>query len=207
MLRAYPAADTAAPALLLAHGAGAGQDHAWMIRVAEGLAARGVQVVTFDFPYIRRGRRLPDRGPVLEASFVETWSEFCRQVPAATRRLAGGKSMGGRIASQVVAGGRLDPVPAGLIFFGYPLHPPGKPDARRDSHLSAIDCPMRFVQGTRDPFATPAEMEILVGTLRRATLQLVSDGDHSLATPRRRDPDAGALALALDEAAAWLRGV
>lgn len=202
-MRSYDA-GSGAPALLLAHGAGAGQDHPWMVGVARGLAARGVRVVTFDFPYIAAGRRLPDRGPVLERDLSDAWSAFCRDAGRGVPCFAGGKSMGGRIASQVAARHGLDPAPAGLIFFGYPLHPPGKPDVRRDRHLSSTGVPMRFVHGTRDPFGSTAELEDLVRGLERASLQTVPGGDHSLAAPRRTDPDGRALAVALDAAAAWM---
>src|SRR5262245_36220586 len=125
MSRHYPADDASAPLLVLAHGAGAGQDHAWMVRVAKGLATRGVQVLTFNFPYIERGKSVPDPGPVLESAYADVWKD-------AGARFAGGKSMGGRIASQVAAKKGFTPPAAGLVYFGYPLHPPGKPDQRRD---------------------------------------------------------------------------
>jgi predicted alpha/beta-hydrolase family hydrolase len=128
MLRWYGDPGTAATALLLAHGAGAGHDHPWMIKVATGMAARGVPTATFDFPYKAAGRSAPDRGPVLEKAFQDAWLEAAS--PARGPMFAGGKSMGGRIASQAAALGGLVPPPSGLVFFGYPLHPPGKPDQR-----------------------------------------------------------------------------
>jgi len=193
----------ATPTLVLAHGAGAGHDHPWMTRVARGLADRGVRVVTFNFPYTETGRRMPDRGPVLEEAFASVWRE---SAAGSTERLfAGGKSMGGRIASQVAARGGFDPSPAGLVFFGYPLHPPGKPDTRRDRHLPDIDIPMLFVHGSRDPFGTPEEMRDLVGRLPGSSLELVDGGDHSLVAPKRLDPRGSSLERALDAAAAFVR--
>jgi predicted alpha/beta-hydrolase family hydrolase len=197
-MRRVSAADPSAPTLVLAHGAGAGEDHPWMTRVAAGLAARGVHVVTFNFPYKAAGRSLPDPAPVLEAAFAEVWRE-------AGAVFAGGKSMGGRIASQAAAKQLLAPAPTGLVFFGYPLHPPGKPARRRDAHLPAIDGPMLFLHGARDPFGSPDEMTALVASLGdRATLEVVGGGDHSLARPKRQDPGGRALEEALDVAAQWM---
>lgn len=197
-VRRYPAADAAAPRLVLAHGAGAGEGHPWMIRVATGLAARGIHVVTFNFPYKDGGRSLPDPGPVLEAAFAEVWK-------SAGATFAGGKSMGGRMASQAAAKGAFDPPPAGLVYFGYPLHPPGKPQQRRDAHLPKIGRPMLFLHGTRDPFGTPEEMTALVAGLGpAATLHLIDGGDHSLVKPKRQDPDGRALEDAMDVAARWM---
>jgi len=201
MLLDYPAAADA-PVLVLGHGAGAGQAHPWMKRVAAGLAARGVHVVTFDFPYIEAKRRVPDPGPVLERTFVDVWRSIAANARGAM--FAGGKSMGGRIASQVAARHAFDPQPAGLVFFGYPLHPPGKPLVRRDRHLSSIDVPMLFVQGTTDGFGSPEEMRALVSGLADARLELIEGGDHSLVSAKREDPSGRSLDHALDAAAAWI---
>jgi predicted alpha/beta-hydrolase family hydrolase len=193
-----------APALLLAHGAGAGQGHPWMQRVSRGLAARGVFVATFDFPYITARKRVPDAAPVLEAAFRTAWAALLEAVGPGVAAFAGGKSMGGRIASQVAARSALTPRPAGLVFFGYPLHPPGRPDQRRDAHLPAIEPPMLFVQGSKDGFGTPDEMASLTSRLRGAQLRLIEDGDHSLLAPKRRDPSGASLEAALDAAAEWI---
>jgi predicted alpha/beta-hydrolase family hydrolase len=172
-----------------------------MVRVAEGLAARGVHVVTFDFPYKASGRSVPDPPVVLERAFADVWRD-------AGARFAGGKSMGGRIASQAAAKHALAPLPTGLVYFGYPLHPPGKPAQRRDAHLSDIDAPMLFLHGTRDPFGSPDEMRDLVATLGpRATLHLVDGGDHSLVLPKRQDPKGQSLEQAMDVAASWIRSI
>ena len=197
MPRDYPAQDPSAPKLVLAHGAGAGHDHAWMIRVAKGLAARGVHVVTFNFPYIERKKSVPDPAPVLESAFVDIWK-------GAGARFAGGKSMGGRMASQVAAKAAFDPPAAGLVFFGYPLHPPGKPDQRRDKHLASIEAPMLFLHGTRDPFGSPDEMTALTGALQRAELHVVDGGDHSLTRRSRKAGPDPLLVSALDAAALWI---
>jgi hypothetical protein len=173
-----------------------------MRRVAQGLAARGVRVVTFNFPYKEEQRKVPDRGPVLEEAFAAIWAE----VAASTKGtlFAGGKSMGGRIASQATARRLFDPAPAGLAFFGYPLHPPGRPEQRRDRHLPDVGVPMLFLHGTRDPFGTPEEMRELIDELPDSVLELIQDGDHSLVRPRRQDPDGSALDHAIDTAAAFV---
>jgi len=204
-IRAYPASRPDAPVLVFGHGAGAGHDHPWIRRVARDLAAAGVGVVTFDFPYRAEGRKLPDRGPVLEAAFEAVWASVA--ATATGRLLAGGKSMGGRIASLVAARDAFLPRPAGLVFFGYPLHPPGKPDQRRDRHLPDIRVPMLFLHGTRDPFGTPEEMTSLVSGLERASLHLVEGGDHSLIAPRRQDPESLALGRAIEHTVRWVRSV
>jgi predicted alpha/beta-hydrolase family hydrolase len=200
-LHHYPAGRSA-PTLILAHGAGAGQDHPWMRRVATGLTNRGVSVVTFDFPYVTAGRKMPDRGAALEEFLSSLW----RDIVGKSRRrfFAGGKSMGGRIASQVAAASLFSPAPAGLAFFGYPLHPPGQPEKRRDGHLPDVDCPMLFLHGTRDPFGSPEEMQSLTKDLRHATLHVVEGGDHSLVARKRDDPEGRALERALDVAAGWI---
>jgi predicted alpha/beta-hydrolase family hydrolase len=183
--------------LVLAHGAGAGQHHPWMRHVAAGFEARGLRVVTFDFPYMAAGRKLPDKAPVLEAAFIQAWEEAART--ATGPMFAAGKSMGGRMASMVAARQTFAPAPAGLIFFGYPLHPPGKPEQRRDKHLPDVTAPMLFMHGTKDPFGSPDEMTTLVSGLPRATLHLVNKGDHSLIT-KRGEPVSGDL---LDRVVNW----
>lgn len=194
----------ARPALLLAHGAGAGQSHPWMQAVAEGLRARGIVVVTFDFPYMRAGRKLPDPAPVLERAFCEALSSAGAQTDPALIWFVGGKSMGGRIATQVVSKQLASPVPAGVVCFGYPLHPPGRPAVRRDSHLPALGTPLLLLHGTRDPFGSPSEMTALAETLPDTSLHFVESGDHSL---QLRGPDSrknAGLAGILDLTARWL---
>ena len=200
-MRVYDAAGTSIATLVFGHGAGAGQDHPWMVRVAHGFAAHGIRVVTFDFPYMEKKKRgAPDPPAVLEAAFASVWREASVGGPM----FAGGKSMGGRIASQVAAAGGFDPAPAGLAFFGYPLHPPGKPNQRRDKHLPRITAPMLFLQGTRDPFGSPEEMRELVAELPGARLEILDGGDHSLAAPKSQDPKGERLDQAIQLAANWM---
>jgi predicted alpha/beta-hydrolase family hydrolase len=178
MLSVYPS-DRAVAALVLAHGAGGGQQSRFMVQAASALAARGITVGTFDFPYMAQGRSVPDKGPVLEAYWRDV-IDAARRHPAfaGLPLFIGGKSMGGRIASQVAAQ-HVDGI-AGLVYLGYPLHPPGRPGQRRDRHLPDVAEPMLFVQGTRDQFGTADEIRELLPRLNpRATLFAVQDGDHS----------------------------
>jgi predicted alpha/beta-hydrolase family hydrolase len=183
-----PASRPVAASLILAHGAGAGQRHAFIVAFARGIAALGVDVITFDFPYITHKRRIPDRGPALEACYRAVVETVRREVDSARRfLLIGGKSMGGRIATQVAAADGDLPV-AGLVLLGYPLHPPGRPTVLRAAHLAAIRRPMLFVQGGCDGFGTPAELTpILAGLSPSPTLHVVDGGDHSLKVSGR-DP-------------------
>jgi len=143
------------------------------------MAEAKVTTVRFNFPYRERGRKAPDREPVLR----ETWLAVFEQVARGSRRpvFAGGKSLGGRMASMCVADGMPA---AGLVFLGYPLHPPGKPERLRAEHLGRIEVPMLFIEGTRDPFA---DLGILRGVLEpigdRVTLETVEGGDHSFKVP------------------------
>lgn len=168
--------DSARAACVVAHGAGTGQHSPFLVRFAQAMAARGISTATFDFPYMAAKRKTPDRAPVLEASWraaIERARDEFGRLPL----FIGGKSMGGRIASHVAAQGC--PGLAGLFFLGYPLHPPGNPQKRRDEHLPSVREPMLFVQGTRDEFGTAEEIAALVPTLHDATLYVVPDGDHS----------------------------
>ena len=171
--------------LILAHGAGAGQHSPFMTAFARALSALGVDIATFNFLYTERGRRLPDRGPALEACYRAVIDFVRRDGNAAASSLfIGGKSMGGRIATQVAATDRGCPI-AGLVLLGYPLHPPGRPEQRRDAHLPSIDRPMLVVQGSRDAFGTPAELAPVLASLPApALLHVVERGDHSFKVPK-----------------------
>ena len=194
----YPSAGPGIGAtLILGHGAGAGQQSRFMVDTSHALSRLGLDVVTFNFPYIEQKRRLPDRGPVLEACYRSMVAAMRREVPSAARHLfIGGKSMGGRIATHVAAADNQLPV-AGLVLLGYPLHPPGRPDQRRDKHLPAIGHPMLVVQGSRDSFGAPAELEPVLAALpRTATLHVVPGGDHSFKVAR---VDAAAQTAIMDQ--------
>jgi predicted alpha/beta-hydrolase family hydrolase len=197
-------ADTPGAALVLAHGAGAGQSSAWMVKAAQALSDRGITCATFDFPYIKARRSVPDRAPVLEAH----WRLVLDEAKATFKKLPvfiGGKSMGGRISSHIAAQG-VDGV-HGLIFFGYPLHPPGQPGKRRDAHLPDIKEPMLFIQGSADTFGNEAELKELVPTLRNATLHIVPTGDHSFKVRGGAKAVEAAFVDVIDTAAAWMRAL
>jgi predicted alpha/beta-hydrolase family hydrolase len=184
-------ADTLA---VLAHGAGAGMDSDFMDVFASGLAERGVRVLRFDFPYMEQKKKYPDRQPVLEDAYREA-IESAREL-GFSKLVVGGKSLGGRIASHVVAAGEsVD----GLVFLGYPLHPPGRPDRIRDAHLRLVEAPMLFVEGTRDPFCPLDTLERVRAALpARTEVFVVDDGDHSLKVRKssgRSTPEAWAEAI------------
>jgi hypothetical protein len=176
----YPAAKSKAAGvtLILGHGAGAGQTSGFMVSFATALAARGIETVTFNFSYMEQKRRLPDSKDKLEACYRAVIETVAHRKGARGRLAIGGKSMGGRIASQVAAAGA--PEVAGLVLLGYPLHPPGKKDQLRDKHLPQIKVPMLFVQGARDAFGTPAELQPILEKLKvAAELYEIAGGDHS----------------------------
>jgi predicted alpha/beta-hydrolase family hydrolase len=173
----YLADEQTGTLLVLAHGAGAGQQHPFMVRTARGLAARGVDVVTFDFPYMHARRKLPDRAPVLEDCFHRVIDAVREWAPELTRRLfIGGKSMGGRIATHLASQG-LDGL-HGTLALGYPLHPPGKPEQRRDAHLASIVVPTLFASGTRDTFGTLEELAEAALLVDGARVHVLDGADH-----------------------------
>jgi predicted alpha/beta-hydrolase family hydrolase len=177
-----------------------------MVSLATELAARGIDAVTFNFFYIEHGRHVPDPNDKLEACYRAVIETVRKQRKLARNRLAiGGKSMGGRIASQVAAAGVSDL--AGLVFLGYPLHPPGRPEKLRSAHLSNITTPMLFIQGSRDTFGTPDELRPIVKSLAPlATLHIVEGGDHSLKVSKSSGvPQKQVYEAVLDKIASWLK--
>ena len=150
-------------AVLLAHGAGSDRNAAALVDVADGLAAVGIPALRFDYPYRAAGRRAPDRAAVLDAATRDAAAELARRAGLPPERLVlGGRSMGGRYCSLAVGAGvdgEGDPLPAlGLLLLGYPLHPAGKPERRRDEHFGRLRVPVLFVSGTRDALAPKAEL-------------------------------------------------
>ena len=194
----YPAGSPAVGAtLILGHGAGAGQLSAFMVEFARALSGLGLDLVTFNFLYTEQGRRIPDRGPALEACYRGVIDAVAAQIGTARRFL--------------FIGGKSDPhLPvAGLVLLGYPLHPPGKPAERRDQHLPEIGRPILFVQGTRDAFGTPSQLLPIVNSLRPTpTLRIVADGDHSFKLARK-DPAAQAAIYAnvQQDVVAWIQSI
>jgi predicted alpha/beta-hydrolase family hydrolase len=205
----YPAAkkDRAGVTIILGHGAGAGQLHPIMTLFATGLAARGFDTLTFNFLYMDQGKHVPDPKAKLEACYTAVI-----EAARAHKRLKGnsvvigGKSMGGRIASQVAATEDVAEKISGLVLLGYPLHPPGNPEKLRDAHLAQVKAPILIVQGSRDAFGSEDELRAVIKRLRLpATLHVVEGGDHSLKIPKSQGiPQPQVYENVMDEIARWL---
>lgn len=189
---------------VLAHGAGAGMTHPFLTAVADRLAERGIATLRYQFLYMEKGSKRPDPPRVAHAAVRAAVQEASRLVPDIAL-FAGGKSFGGRMTSQAQA---LSPLPAvrGLVFLGFPLHPPGKPSDERGKHLFDVQIPMLFLQGTRDEFAQLELLEPLCKKLGdRAMLKLFQEADHSFHVPARTGrKDAEVRIELLDALAEWI---
>src|SRR5215217_6316150 len=199
--------------VLLGHGAGANQTSGFMRMFAKGLAERGLDVMTFNFIYMEQERSVPDQKPKLEACFRAVIEAALKHRKLKNNRLVvGGKSMGGRIASQVVAAKEQEPFVgevAGLVFLGYPLHPPGQSTKLRVEHLEHVGRPMLFVQGTRDALGTPEEIQPYIKDLRPAAkIYAIEGGDHSFKAPKKFGlPQEQIYEAAMDEIERWARKI
>jgi predicted alpha/beta-hydrolase family hydrolase len=189
---------------VLAHGAGAGMTHPFMTEVADGLAARAIATLRYQFPYMEQGSKRPDPPKLAQAAVRAAVSEASNLLPGIAL-VAGGKSFGGRMTSQTQAEMALPGV-RGLAFLGFPLHAAGRPSDERAEHLSRIDIPMLFLQGSRDALADAKLMQGVVGRLgTRATLKLFQDADHSFHVPARSGrSDEDVRDEMLDTLAAWI---
>ncbi len=189
---------------VVAHGAGAGMTHPFMAGVADDLAQRGIATLRYQFPYMERGSKRPDTPTLAHATVRAAVLEAARLVPKLPL-FAGGKSFGGRMTSQAQAASALPGV-RGLVFLGFPLHPPGKPSDERAAHLSDVKVPLLFLQGTRDEFADPELLRALMKKLHpRATLRLFEDADHSFHVPARTGrKDPAVRAELADAIARWM---
>ena len=192
---------------VLAHGAGAGMTHPFMAAVAEGLRERGMATLRYQFPFMEKGSKRPDRPAVAHRTVRAAVAAAVRLAPGSPL-IAGGKSFGGRMTSQAQAEEALQGV-AGLVFLGFPLHPAGKPSDDRADHLARVRVPMLFLQGTRDALADP---RLLAGVVERfsdqATLRSIAGADHSFHVPARSGrTDGEVLAEVLDTLVEWARGV
>jgi uncharacterized protein len=196
--------DDAVAMLVVGHGAGSPMTAPLLAGFCEAIADLGVATLRFDFPYMREGRRAPDRAPVLIEAYRDAFAE-AQERAHGLPVLAGGRSMGGRMASMAVAEGMPA---AGLVFLAYPLHPPGRPEKIRDAHLYDITVPMLFVQGTRDVFAQPDLLaDVLERIGARAELVTMEGGDHGFKVAGgQRDPRRIGQSLAAP-AAAFVRRV
>jgi predicted alpha/beta-hydrolase family hydrolase len=181
LLDAPPAAKAC---YVLAHGAGAGMHHAFMAAVAKELSALGIATLRYQFPYMERGSKRTDPPPLCHATVRAAVAEAARLLPGVPL-FAGGKSFGGRMTSQAQAKQALEGV-RGLIFLGFPLHPPKDPGDSRATHLAEIRIPMLFLQGSRDEFAQLTLLQRVIERLgTRARLQLLENADHSFHVPAR----------------------
>ncbi|HKN32956.1 MAG: alpha/beta hydrolase [Acidobacteria bacterium] len=193
--------------LVLAHGAGAGMHHPFMEMLAGELASVGVATFRYQFPYMEERRRIPDSPAVLTAAVVAAVRAAAEAAPGLPL-LAGGKSMGGRMTSQAAAEHPLDGV-RGLVFFGFPLHPPNRPGTKRADHLARVTMPMLFLQGTRDALADLKLLRPLCAKLgSRATLHIIETADHSFHGLKRSGrSDAEVLRELAETAASWAEGI
>ena len=169
---------------VFAHGAGAGMNHPFMERAARVFGEHGIATHRYEFPYMQARKNRPDPPAIAEAAVRKAVAEAAVEMPGLPI-LAGGKSFGGRMTSQAQAS---QPMPGvrGLVFLGFPLHPPGRPGMTRAEHLTSVDVPMLFLQGTRDEFAQRDLLQQVVRKLGdRATLHLIEEGDHSFKVPKR----------------------
>lgn len=183
---AFTAPDGAWATIVIAHGAGAGYGHPFLLGFARGLCAEGVATVRFNFPYLEAGRRMP--GPAAHA--VATWTAaigFARDRSGAAPIWAAGKSYGGRMASMAAAEGAI--APAGLVYLGYPLHPPGDPSKARVAHLPSVPQPQLFVEGMNDPFIDPhVQLEEAVDSCQDASIAWIDGAGHSFEVKGRKRP-------------------
>jgi len=201
--------------IILGHGAGANQTSSFMQLFASGLAERGLDAMTFNFVYTELGKSVPDSKAKLEACIRAVMETALKQKGLQGNRLViGGKSMGGRIASQVAAEAceKEEPLAgkiAGLVFLGYPLHPPGNPSKLRVEHLPNIKMPMLFVQGTRDSLGTVDEIRPFIKALKLpARIYAVEGGDHSLKAPKKFGKTQEEIYnAALDEIVSWVKEI
>lgn len=207
----YPSGRTGSRSLLvLAHGAGAGQQSGFMERYALELASRGPDVVTFNFPYMDAGRKAPDRAPVLEETFRDIVAAVISRPDVDPRRLfIGGKSLGGRIATHLAAApdsGRMPRPLTGVVVFGYPLRPPGPRRADRAAHLQHVQTPTLIVQGTRDSFGGPDDIRAATFGVEAIEVLPVEGGDHSFAVLKRSGRDQEAVHRDIwDQVSAWMQ--
>lgn len=189
---------------VLAHGAGAGMRHASMDKIAEGLADRGIATFRFNFPYMENKQGRPDQPAVAHATIRAAVEDAARLCPG-LKMIAGGKSFGGRMTSQAQAKTPLPDV-KGLAFLGFPLHADKKPSTERAEHLTQVEIPMLFLQGTRDGLADLGLLKPVVAALGvKATLHEVEGGDHSFAVLKKSGrTNEEALVEVLDTLKAWI---
>jgi predicted alpha/beta-hydrolase family hydrolase len=204
----YTRPADAAGTIVVAHGAGAGMEHPFMSGFTRAMHELGYATLRFNFPYREAKRRFPDRPPVAIATWRAAMAAAAELAAAAGSPdepiWASGKSFGGRMASMAVAEGMTA---AGLVYLGYPLHPPGRPEKARDEHLPGITVPMLFLQGRNDPFAIPNEQldEVVARIGPTATLEWIENANHSFEVKGAKRPAAEIAASLAPRVAAFLR--
>lgn len=186
----------------LAHGAGAGMDHPFLVGFAEALHAAGIASLRFNFPYVEAGRRMPGPAAHATATWAAVVAEIGRELPDVPA-VAAGKSYGGRMAAMAASEGRI--APSALVYLGYPLHPPGAPEKLRAAHLPDIAVPQLFVEGTKDPFIQPLpQFGEVVATCRDADVLWIDGGGHSFEVAGAKRPAADVGAALAAPVATWL---
>ncbi len=193
-----PAGIATGDILVLAHGAGAPADSSFMSALAFALAAQGVTTVRFEFPYMQKRRedgkkRPPDRQPVLLDCFSQVIDQVAADAGEGARLFIGGKSMGGRMATLLAASDNCPEVVTGVACFGYPFHPPGKPEKVRTDHFDRLRCPLFIAQGSRDPFGKREECEGSVPGGDKVAIHWLEGGNHDLKPLAKQKLEADAL--------------
>ena len=205
----YARPTAATTTIVVAHGAGTGMEHPFMTGFTRALNDDGFATLRFNFPYREAGRKFPDRPPVAIATWRAVMDAAAARAAEAGRPnepiWASGKSFGGRMASMAVAEGMPA---AGLVFLGYPLHAPGKPEKPRDEHLPGITVPMLFLQGRNDPFAKPNEQldEVVARVGPDAVIEWIAEANHTFEVKGAKRPAAEIGAGLAAPVAAFVRG-
>lgn len=184
--------------MALAHGAGAGMNHPFMVSLANSLAAHGIATLRFNFPFTEQKKRRPDLPAVAHKTIAAAIEEAKQAYPGLPLWLSG-KSFGGRMSSQYLAAHPNDNI-TGIVFFGFPLHPPGKPSIERADHLKKVNAPMLFLQGSRDELAAWDLIEQVCGSLKKATLKRIEGADHAFKAGKQ-----DVISLLASETADWLK--
>jgi predicted alpha/beta-hydrolase family hydrolase len=185
--------------MTLAHGAGAGMDHAWMVELAGGLAAVGIATLRFNFPFMEKKKGPADRPPVAHATIAAALDHAHAGFPALSL-FASGKSFGGRMTSQLLAE-HPRPEVRGIVFYGFPLHPAKKPSIERAEHLKAVKIPMLFFQGTKDALAEWELIEPVVKGLPKGKLVRVEGADHAFKAGKK-----DVMAILVEATKDWIEG-
>ena len=191
--------------LLFAHGAGAGINNKFMESVSSKLSEEGIATLRFHFPYMEKGKKVPDTKPVCTETISKAAEKALKLLPGIPL-FAGGKSFGGRMTSTAASEGKIPDV-KGIIFFGFPLHPPGKPQNERAEHLYKVEQPMLFLQGSRDALADLALLKPVIKKIgKKAKLFVVDDADHSFHVPKgNKLKDSEVIDLLCSEVKDWIQ--